>query len=408
MNAKEEIKLEQAMEEKDNKPSVKKPKKPILTSIDKLILEDQNLPSDLSVEDLELLFEEEQIDITSPVLQQKINRRLLGVEERRKAALNESRERPEGFLEHKKEFLDNRDRIAMSFNRNIVNRGMVVGIIALFLTESMAVWLGVNTFLADHWFAGGVTAATLVLLYFSIEWRLASVLKMSQSDTDYKPIVVQVKRTRNIMVLLIIVLGVLGRIGPQLQTLQGMWLEGLFELFLFSTLYRLIEYIGVGFLSYGLLRATHWLISYMQEITFNVVGPEEMSFFDPSPFEREREQVVKRLLRYELQRLMAKKTEQTLTNWEEYQIQVRDWKKNQQEVPLLETTNSKETSNPQLMPPSDDSSTSIVSTEQMSESLVLNLYKNPQEKVDIESSTTQDNPEEPVIIAQQPPLPPLS
>ncbi len=81
-------------------------------------------------------------------------------------------------------------------------------------------------------------------------------------------------------------MGLLGRMGEQLRAIEGNWRTAFVTLFVDSSLYQLLEYIGAPLITFALLVATHWLMGFMYTRYIAAVGTEQVDFLDESSLDR--------------------------------------------------------------------------------------------------------------------------
>ncbi len=326
------------------RPEVRK-----FTALDKIKIKKEPLPN--SVVELENLLTEEGVDISAPSFQRQIEVREKELIRRNGEKKDATRNRPEGYKTIRDRSLAIRDYFTIGFNFIFVVLFMVLGIVTLFVSEVYSSALGIATFFKEP-VAALLLSFTLVAVYFAIEWRHASLthkhgnppsyrfsismiirrlryffsfnpnqeLELTNRQSDIR----NINRVRMVLILMIIGLGILGRLESLLQTEQGIWYETIIRIATESNLQTFLEYFFGGFLALALLSATHWLVSYIYEIYSKAVGVDEVDFFDPLALEREREQMITALYRHKLSQIWESKEEQVIQNYQKYQAQRSD------------------------------------------------------------------------------------
>lgn len=310
------------------------------TSLDKLMLKNGELPSD--AEQLERLLVNEGFDVTSPAFQKQVETRNRQIDENSRN--NKLRQRPESYIKLRNSVLSVKDYSSFVFNFIFVVVGTVLGILLLFVSEVVSVKLGIDTFFGQEPIITSLLSVTLIVLYFAIEWQLASLLHKFGRPKRYKMTVgmiakelkyffninaalvekdnnhdiISINRTRFVLVILIVVLGILGRLDTSISQLSGAWYDSLVNIFVQSTLKQFLEYIGGGVVSIALLSATHFIVQYIYSVYVAAVGSDNVDFFEESSVIAEKQEALIKLLRFKLNQIWQEKEEKVRTNYREY------------------------------------------------------------------------------------------
>lgn len=325
------------------------------TALDKLMLKGVNLPQD--TEQLERLLENEGFDVTNPSFQKQIETRYRQIDDNSRS--NKLRQRPDSYIKLRNSVLSVKDYSSFVFNFIFVVVGTVLGVLLLFVSEVVSVKLGIDTFFSQEPLITWLLAVTLIVLYFAIEWQLASLLhkfgrpkrykltlSMLSSELKYffninskllekenNHDIISINRTRFVLVLLIVVLGVLGRLDASISQLSGAWYDAIVNIFTNSTLKQFLEYIGGGVVSIALLSATHFVVQYIYSVYISAVGSDNVDFFEESSVIAEKEDAKAKLLRFKLNQIWLEKEDKVRANYRNYTHQQRQLRFQKTDIP---------------------------------------------------------------------------
>lgn len=268
------------------------------------------LPDNL--DDLRQIAIQEGVPIAAASFQNGLNGMMLRARQYYEAKQKNKRERPDGYLKARNFMLASRDVIAMLVNFFLVVVGIPVSIVALYVSEVLGVHLGIATFLSgENEAVAWALAVTTITAYFALLWYQVAAYKLDTPTPEtqwsfrvwidrlkyifgLKPdkhvawqpqFKAQKTRTRQAatairwLTLLIVLLGVLGRLDGEEAMNNGTWISGLTAIVTQSTLSELMTYFGGGFISFALLVATHYLIHFVYDAYGKAVGATETDFF---------------------------------------------------------------------------------------------------------------------------------
>ena len=280
--------------------------------LDKMMLADRPLPTDEA--ELERLAQFEGIDVSAPIILKQFEDREKAIDEQYNERDKNKRMRPESYIKARNRAMAWNDLAAIAFSFLFVTVFTPLGLIALFVSEFVAVAGGIMTFWKEGWLLVAFLSFTIVSVYFALEWLTVGIQHRHKSKPKYHFTLADLRkrwnyfwsddpnlermvkedrsemnaltRTRRIVIIVIIILGLLGRMGTQLQALEGNWREAFVALFIDSSLYELLEYVGAPLITFALLVATHWLMGFMYTRYIAAVGTEQVDFLEESSQDR--------------------------------------------------------------------------------------------------------------------------
>ena len=299
------------------------------------MLESGDFPD--NVEDFEDWLIDDGADLTSVKFQKELNDRLAPTREKIEAARSTQRQRPDWYTRVKNIALTSRDGVALLYVLMFMAVVPFFTMMALFISETFSAGLGIRTFLHGGFedVVAWILSITLTMMYFSLEWRYTMLLAKHGTPAVYQFTVaiwwdklryvfnrnaelklkqdnhglVQAKRIARWTMISLVLLGVLGRLGDEFQTLEeGVWHVQIVNIVTQSDLPEFLEYMGGGLLAFILLLGTRFVISGVYEIWLDIGGQDE-SFFDSSSMQEELRRVHLRFLqRYAKSRWDSKKS----------------------------------------------------------------------------------------------------
>lgn len=309
------------------------------TELDKLMLKGEQLPDDPLV--LERLMQEENFDPSQPAFQKQIDARERLLDAKAEEKKNSQRPRPESYIQRRNAILGARDQASIGLSMVFQVVFTIAGIAALFASEFYATFVGAERFFHSEPLAQGILAATLIMLYFALEWRQAALQYEQGKVQKFKATVADIVRriqyffstdpniprqvkeanhevnvingSRRVLIVLIVILGVLGRLGPEIDLLKGNWYTAIVHIFTESTLPDFLSYIGGGAISAALLVATHFIMGYVYQSYVLAVGESEVGFFDEASVGREKEELRRQLFQHKLRQIWVTKEPEVRT-----------------------------------------------------------------------------------------------
>lgn len=287
------------------------------SELEQLWLRDAEIPEDL--DELEALLAGDGFDLSSPDYQRSLQDRLAPIRERIEDQRSNQRQRPQFYSKIRNMALTARDSVALIFAFMLMALVPFFGIIMLFLSETFSAGLGATTFLHQGFevVVAWVLAITLTAFFFSLEWRYAALLHKYGKPKAYRMTIGiywqrivyflnpkaelleredshdlrETRATARWTMMLIIVLGVLGRLFDELAEFeQDTWYEGFFKILTESNPQQFLEYLGGALIAFVLLIGTRYILGMIYE-QWVAVGGEEESFFDSSSVREELRQV---------------------------------------------------------------------------------------------------------------------
>lgn len=309
------------------------------TELDKLMLKGEPLPDDPLV--LERLLQEENFDPSHPAFQKQIDARERILDAKAEEKKKSQRPRPESYMQRRNAILGARDSASIGLSLLFQVVFTIAGIVLLFASEFYATFVGASRFFHDEHLAQGILAATLIMLYFALEWRQAALQYEQGKAQKFKTTLADIFRrlqyffstdaniprqakeanhevnvinsSRRVLIVLIVILGILGRLGPEIDLLKGSWYTAIADIFTKSTLPDFLNYIGGGAISAALLVATHFIMGYVYQSYVLAVGESEVGFFDEASFGREKEELRRQLFQHKLRQLWVTKEPEVRT-----------------------------------------------------------------------------------------------
>lgn len=299
------------------------------TKLDEIKITGDDLPNDPLV--LQTMLEEEGVDLSGKSFQNQLNKRIQVIDDNENLARQGIKDRPEEYLERKRDFLGQRDQIAMRFGYAFVVLGSPIMLIVVFFAEAISSAIGLLTFFNSTWYEVGTSvflAFALIISLYIIEWRSATLdHRLDVIDNKHplrNKIGLELKNARIVrryIFVTIVLLGFLGRLDDKLEDLDGTWLNAIGEILFQSSAQDFLAYILGMSIAAGLLLVSHYAIKIQFEDYVNAVGDEEIesaaNFFDPSSFQKQREEVKTLLMRTMLERAWKKKRNETLQKYDE-------------------------------------------------------------------------------------------
>lgn len=309
------------------------------TELDKLMLKGEPLPDDPLV--LERLMQEENFDPSHPAFQKQIDARERILDAKAEEKKKSQRPRPESYVKHRNAILGARDSASIGLSLLFQVVFTIAGIVLLFASEFYATFVGASRFFHDEHLAQGILAATLIMLYFALEWRQAALQYEQGKAQKFKTTLADIFRrlqyffstdaniprqakeanhevnvinsSRRVLIVLIVILGILGRLGPEIDLLKGNWYTAIADIFTKSTLPDFLNYIGGGAISAALLVATHFIMGYVYQSYVLAVGESEVGFFDEASFGQEKEDLRRQLFQHKLRQIWITKEPEVRT-----------------------------------------------------------------------------------------------
>lgn len=208
--------------------------------------------------------------------------------------------------------------------------GIPIATLGLFFSEFIAVNLGISTFFRQDPLIVGILSFALIALLFAVEWQHAALIKrhgkpnrfkwtiarltnwwnyafnsqaMPQLIEETHTDIVRVNQARNVLIVLIVLVGVLGRLDTQIAAMQGVWYTSIVSIFTESTLEDFLGYIGGATLALAMLSATHYIIGYVYDVYLKAVGNDEQDFFVAFDVQAERENLLRMLYAHKLKQV---------------------------------------------------------------------------------------------------------
>lgn len=330
-----------------------------LKPLDRIKVNGGRLPDD--IESLEEILISESIDPSHPSVLKEVEKRVAPLRAQRDKEFEKYRTRPSDYIEKRNKSLGKRDEIVISISSAFTVWLPIISFVMLAFTEVVAITLGVLTFWREHWIIVGALSATIVLAYYYVEWEIAEnkhqtkreygvrdnikwnlrrlgreiQYRLSTDGTSNIPDEINpfadlrsVKRVRNGILLLVVILGILGRLGDKIQELSVSidsttgqqvvvpWHDAITEIVVASNLLDFLELLGGGAIPFILMAATHFAIARIHEIYVNAVGETEVGFFDKASemakWEEREQEAIRKLYQYRLNLNWEKRKDEVL------------------------------------------------------------------------------------------------
>lgn len=292
------------------------------SELERAMLAGDPLPE--NVESLEEMLADDGVDLSDPKFQRGLQGRLDPVRERAEHQRQKARTRPKFYDQVRNFALTARDTVALIFAALLMAFLPAVGILFLFLSETLSAGLGAITFLNDGYeqVIAWILSFTLTTFFFSLEWRLAalvhkygkpkkfrwSIAKLNhwrKYALNYNAELQEVEDSHDLrearsvarwVMGLIVILGVLGRLYDELGEYEDeTWYTGFWKAIFESNPQDFLGYLGGALIAWVLLIGTRYILGMVYEQWASIGGDEE-SFFDLSSVHQELRSVEVRYL----------------------------------------------------------------------------------------------------------------
>ena len=285
-----------------------------LTKLEQLYIKDAPIPDDL--QEIRDILEEDGYDMSSADHTTGLQESLRPIREEIDAERRNARQRPEGFTKFRNMTLNIRDSVSLMFALLLFSVFPLVAVSMLFASEVLSAILGTATFMGDDLLEHIVVIVlgiTITAFFFVLEWRRASLeyvynqkkpkkymktladtvriwrYRLSRNpniqriEIDDKT---EIKKTKNMarqVMILLVVLGILGRLSTELEEYEDItWHETIQEIVTSSNLNEFFELFAGGFIALILLNATSYILSMAYENFAEIGGDESDNFFSES------------------------------------------------------------------------------------------------------------------------------
>lgn len=269
------------------------------------------------IEELETELRTNGISLTSPRIQEELNRRLSVVHKN-----NTNRERPESYIKRRNSALAMRDVSALFMNTTFTSFAPIFGLVALIVAEIISVFYGFTVFIKEESEATSFViqlalSIAVISVYLVFEWVYADAKIKYENNTkkDYEvnlwylvnwvrdnfrrkeldanaTSLRKYSRVRSFLILCIIIVGTLGRIGNKLNEIPNdSYLVQMEHILTKSTLVDMASYVGATLVTMSLLLGTSFIMQYQYRTYVRAVGETEINFFDSGVLNAQLEKV---------------------------------------------------------------------------------------------------------------------